>query len=189
MKDKEDQVGQSSDAYDVIVGSGGNAGLCAALSAQEPGARILVVEKAPESWRGGSTFFTAGGYRLAFNSLEQIRALIPDLSDAEWESIELDPYPEDEYFDDLMRVTEDLADPDLAMLLIRQSLPTMHWLREKGVRWLLMFGRQAYAELVLPDAGIWSLVRRVGPDHSGAETDRLRWGGEHRARRCLLLQR
>ncbi|MBI4179382.1 FAD-dependent tricarballylate dehydrogenase TcuA [bacterium] len=132
------------EGYDVIVVGGGNAGLCAALSAREQGASVLVVEKAPESWRGGNTFFTAGGFRFAYSSLDDIRALIPDLSDAEMESIELDPYPEDQYFDDLMRVTEDLADPDLAMLLIRQSLPTMHWLREKGVRWLLMFGRQAY---------------------------------------------
>ena len=144
MKDKEDQVGQSSDVYDVIVVGGGNAGLCAALSAREQGASVLVVEKAPEEWRGGNTFFTAGAYRFAYNGMDDIRALIPDLSDPEVESIELDPYPEEQYFDDLMRVTEDLADPDLAMLLIRQSLPTMHWLREKGVRWLLMFGRQAY---------------------------------------------
>ncbi len=137
-------MGQSNDAYDVIVVGGGNAGLCAALSAREEGVRVLVVEKAPESWRGGNTFFTAGGYRFAYNNLDEIRAVIPDLSDAEMESIELDPYPEEEYFDDLMRVTEDLADPDLAMFLIRQSYPTMQWLREKGVRWILMFGRQAY---------------------------------------------
>lgn len=129
---------------DVTVVGGGNAGLCAALSAREQGARVLVVEKAPETWRGGNTFFTAGAFRFAYNSLEDIRALIPDLSDAELASIELDPYPEEQYFDDLMRVTEDMADPDLAMLLIRESLPTMHWLREKGVRWILMFGRQAY---------------------------------------------
>jgi tricarballylate dehydrogenase len=137
-------MGQSNDPYDVIVVGGGNAGLCAALSAREEGARVLVVEKAPESWRGGNTFFTAGGYRFAYNNLDEIRAVIPDLSDAEMESIELDPYPEEEYFDDLMRVTEDLADPDLAMFLIRQSYPTMLWLRAKGVRWILMFGRQAY---------------------------------------------
>jgi tricarballylate dehydrogenase len=137
-------MGQSNDPYDVIVVGGGNAGLCAALSAREEGARVLVVEKAPESWRGGNTFFTAGGYRFAYTNLDEIRAVIPDLSDAEMESIELDPYPEEEYFDDLMRVTEDLADPDLAMFLIRQSYPTMLWLRAKGVRWILMFGRQAY---------------------------------------------
>ncbi len=137
-------MGQGSDAADVIVVGGGNAGLSAALSAREEGARVLVVEKAPESWRGGNTFFTAGAYRFAFSSLDQIRDLIPDLSEAEWESIELDPYPEEQFFDDMMRVTEDLADPELAMFLARESFPTMMWLREKGVRWIPMFGRQAY---------------------------------------------
>jgi tricarballylate dehydrogenase len=43
-----------------------------------------------------------------------------------------------------MRVTEDLSDPDMAVYLARQSYPTMLWLREKGIRWILMFGRQAY---------------------------------------------
>ena len=46
-----------SDRYDVIVVGGGNAGMCAALSAQEHGARVLVLEKAPEAWRGGNGFF------------------------------------------------------------------------------------------------------------------------------------
>ena len=135
---------QSSDAYDVIVVGGGNAGFSAALSAREEYVRVLVIEKAPETWRGGNTFFTAGAYRFAFNSLDQFRALIPDLSDAEWESIELDPYSEEQFFDDMMRVTEDLADPELAMFLSRESFPTMMWLKEKGVRWIPMFGRQAY---------------------------------------------
>jgi tricarballylate dehydrogenase len=137
-------MGPERDGADVIVVGGGNAGLCAALSAREHGVRVLLVEKAPESWRGGNTFFTAGAFRFAFSSLEDIRGLIPDLSDAELASIALDPYTEEQYFDDLMRVTEDLANPDLAMLLVRQSLPTMRWLREKGVRWILMFGRQAF---------------------------------------------
>ena len=135
---------QSEAHFGVVVVGGGNAGFCAALSAREQGARVLVVEKAPEAWKGGNTFFTAGAFRFAYNDLDQVRTLIPDLSDAEIEAIELDPYPEDQYFDDLMRVTENLADPDLAMSLVRQSFPTMQWLRGKGLRWILMFGRQAY---------------------------------------------
>src|SRR3989449_11183632 len=50
----------------VVVG-GGNAAMCAALSAREAGARVLVVEKAPEAWRGGNGFFTAGGLPVALN--------------------------------------------------------------------------------------------------------------------------
>jgi tricarballylate dehydrogenase len=128
----------------VIVVGGGNAALCAALSAREHGARVLVLEKAPEAWRGGNSFFTAGGFRFAFDGFEQLRAVVGDMSDEEAATIEVDPYTEDTYFDDLMRVTEDLADPDLALTLVRESQATMRWMRGHGIRFIPMFGRQAF---------------------------------------------
>src|SRR5256714_13513647 len=118
--------------------------MCSALSAREHGARVLVLEKAPEAWRGGNGFFTAGGFRFAFKSFEELCDLVGDLSDEEKASMEVDPYTEETFYDDLMRVTEDCADPDLAMLLVRQSQPTVRWMRDRGVRWIPMFGRQAY---------------------------------------------
>lgn len=130
--------------YDVVVVGGGNAAMCAALSAREHGARVLVLEKAPEAWRGGNTFFTAGGFRFAFGSFAELRQVIGDLTDEEAAVMDVDPYTEDTYYDDLMRVTEDLADPDLAITLVRQSQATVRWMREQGVRWIPMFGRQAY---------------------------------------------
>src|SRR5256885_3287946 len=130
--------------YDVIVIGGGNAAMCAALSAREHGARVLVVEKAPEAWRGGNGFFTAGGFRFAFKSFEELCELVGDLSDEEKGSMEVDPYTEEQFYDDLMRVTEDCSDPDMAMQLVRESLPTVRWMRDRGVRWIPMFGRQAY---------------------------------------------
>src|SRR5207253_2737283 len=54
------------------------------------------------------------------------------------------PYTEEQFYDDLMRVTEDCSDPDMAMQLVRESLPTVRWMRDRGVRWIPMFGRQAY---------------------------------------------
>jgi tricarballylate dehydrogenase len=133
-----------SSSYDVIVVGGGNAALCAALSAREHGARVLVVEKAPEVWRGGNSFFTAGGFRFAFKSFEELSELVGDLSDEEKASMEVDPYTEDAFYDDLMRVTEDLADPDMALALVRESQATVRWMRDQGIRWIPMFGRQAY---------------------------------------------
>ena len=131
-------------AWDVVVVGGGNAAMCAALSAREAGARTLVLEKAPEAWRGGNGFFTAGGFRFAFKSFEELRAIVGDMSDEEAAAMEVDPYTEDAYYDDLMRVTEDLADPDMALTLVRESQPTVRWMRDRGVRWIPMFGRQAY---------------------------------------------
>jgi len=131
-------------AYDVIVIGGGNAAMCSALSAREHGARVLVLEKAPEAWRGGNGFFTAGGFRFAFKSFEELCDLVGDLSDEEKASMEVDPYTEEQFYDDLMRVTEDCSDPDMAMQLVRESLPTVRWMRDRGVRWIPMFGRQAY---------------------------------------------
>src|SRR5438128_10352834 len=118
--------------------------MCAALSAREHGARVLVLEKAPEEWRGGNGFFTAGGFRFAFSSFEELCALVGDLSDEEKAAMEVEPYTEEMYYDDLMRVKEDCADPDMAMLLVRQSEPDVRWMRERGIRWIPMFGRQAY---------------------------------------------
>ena len=131
-------------AYDVVVVGGGNAAMCAALSARENGARVLVLEKAPEAWRGGNGFFTAGGFRFAFKSFDELRTLIGDLSDQEAAQMEVDPYTEDNFYDDLMRVTEDCADPDMALLLVRESQNTVRWMKDRGIRWIPMFGRQAY---------------------------------------------
>jgi tricarballylate dehydrogenase len=68
-------------AADVIVVGDGNAALCAALAAREQGADVLVLEKAPEHLRGGNSYFTGGGFRFPYCGMDDIRALIPDLSD------------------------------------------------------------------------------------------------------------
>jgi len=132
-------------AHDVVVIGGGNAALCAALAAREAGASVLVLEKAPEAERGGNSFFTAGGFRFAHRGLEDLRRdVIPDLSDEEARTISIDPYTEDQYYDDLMRVTEGRSDLDLAQHLVQRSKPTVMWMRTQGIRWILMFSRQSY---------------------------------------------
>ena len=58
--------------YDVIVVGAGNAALCAALAAQEKGAKVLVLEKASEEERGGNSTFTAGGFRFVHHGVDDL---------------------------------------------------------------------------------------------------------------------
>ena len=127
----------------VVVVGAGNAALCAAISAREQGAEVLVLEKAPEAERGGNTYFTGGGFRFPYQGIDEIRELIPDLSDAELARVDVGAYPTAQFRADLARVTEGLIDDGLATTLVREARPTMQWLAEQGVRFTLMTGRQA----------------------------------------------
>jgi tricarballylate dehydrogenase len=131
--------------HDVVVVGAGNAALCAALAAREAGASVLVLEKAREGERGGNTFFTGGGFRFPYADLDELRELMPDITDEEAAGIEVGSYPEAEMRADLMRVTEGLADDRLVDHLVGNAQPAMRWMRDRlGVRWVLMAGRQAY---------------------------------------------
>ena len=134
------------DIYDVVVVGAGNAALSAALSAKENCDSVLVVEKAPEYFRGGNTYFTGGIIRFAFEGLEDIQTVIPDMSPTEVASVDVGSYTQDQFYADMMRVTQGLSDPELAQILVSQSLPAMQWLREKGVRFVLSYGRQAFKD-------------------------------------------
>ena len=128
----------------VIVVGAGNAGLCAALAARQRGAAVTVLECAPEDERGGNSRFTAGAIRFAYRGVDDLRALMPDLSDSEIESTDFGAYPEDQFFDDMARLTDHRANPDLVELLVTRSRETLLWMRGHGVRFLPMYGRQAF---------------------------------------------
>lgn len=129
--------------YDVIVVGGGNAALCAAISAADEGARVVLLERAPQDERGGNSSYTEGLMRCVYDGSEDIFALSPDLSDEEKKS-DFGAYTEDKFFDDMARTTQNRTDPDLCELLVRGSNQTMHWLKDKGIRWLPQFGRQSF---------------------------------------------
>lgn len=128
----------------VVVVGGGNAGFCAALSAAEKGARVTLLERAPFARSGGNTAFTAGAMRVAYEGVDDILSLVPDLSDELREVTDFGSYDESAFFDDLARVTKYRADPDLAQTLVSRSLPTLRWMRSQGVRFIPIYGRQAF---------------------------------------------
>jgi tricarballylate dehydrogenase len=132
-------------SFDVIVVGLGNAAICAALSAREQGARVLMLEKASVEERGGNSLFTAGGFRFVHDGLDDLRQdILDDLSPAEAEQIVLPTLKAETYMHDLMHVTEHNSEEALANLLIGRSRDTMRWMRRNGVRFIPMFGRQSY---------------------------------------------
>ncbi len=131
-------------AADVVIVGAGNAALCAGLAAAEHGVSVLVLERAPEEECGGNSRFTAGAIRCVYDGVEDLRVLMPDLTDEEVNNTDFGTYTEDQFFDDMGRVTEYRADPELLEALVKRSRETMRWMRSKGVRFAPIWGRQAF---------------------------------------------
>ena len=102
---------------DVLVIGGGNAALCAALMARETGASVLLVESAPRAWRGGNSVH-----------VRNIRSMHDAPSDTLVEA-----YPEEEFWQDLLKVTGGLTNEHLARIAIRHSANCRPWMRKHGV--------------------------------------------------------
>ena len=105
--------------FDVLVIGGGNAALCAAISARRAGASVLVLEGAPKFYRGGNTRHTRN-MRCAHDAATGILT---------------GPYPEEEFWNDLLLVTGGQTDEELAKFMIRESKDVLNWIVEQGVRW------------------------------------------------------
>jgi tricarballylate dehydrogenase len=103
---------------DVLVVGGGNAALCAALVAREAGASVMLLEAAPREWRGGNSMHTRN-LRCMHDAPQDV------LTDA---------YPEEEFWQDLLKVTAGKTDEALARLVIRESATVRPWMRRHGVR-------------------------------------------------------
>jgi tricarballylate dehydrogenase len=108
----------SRTGWDVVVVGGGNAALCAAIEAAERGARVLILESAPLTYRGGNSRHTRNFRCMHRGPL----------------SVLTGSYEEDEYFDDLIRVTKGKTDEALARMTIRASEACLPWMEAHGVR-------------------------------------------------------
>src|SRR5258706_13245557 len=121
------------DPPDVLVGGAGNAALCAAISAHESGARVLMLEAAPFEERGGNSHFTGGAFRVAFSGVDDLIAVLPSLAQENLDDVDFGAYTQEDFFDDLFALTQDRSDPKLAELLGRSSLDTAkRVLRQRG---------------------------------------------------------
>ncbi len=130
--------------WDVIVVGAGNAAFCAAHAAREKGASVLMLERAPKDENGGNSRFTAGAIRFAYDGVDDIRALCPDLSEEQIAITDFGTYTTDQFYDDMFRVTRFRTDPALCERLVMRSREAMLWLRDKGIRFMPIYGRQAF---------------------------------------------
>src|SRR2546429_1462297 len=119
---------------DVLVVGAGNAALCAAISAHENGARVLMLEAAPLEERGGNSHFTGGAFRFAYRGIEDLTAVLPSLASEDLSNVDFGTYTEEQFFDDMFAVTEFRTDPDLCEILVRSSLDTAKWVARQGVK-------------------------------------------------------
>lgn len=135
--------------FDIVVVGAGNAGYSAAISAAESlgpsfGHRVLLIDKCPEEWAGGNSYFTAGAMRTVHGGLQDVLPIINNVDAKLAKDIDLDPYTREDFLHDMHRVTDGRFDRALGETLIDESNATIKWLASHGVRYQLSFNRQAY---------------------------------------------
>lgn len=122
---------------DVVVVGAGNAALCAAITAREAGAEVLVLEKASLVERGGNSRFTGGLLRFEIASKDAVLALLDDVEPETAALLDVPPYTVDDYVEQVGLMSSSRADVALIRLLASRSAETVAWLRERGVRYEL----------------------------------------------------
>ncbi|MBO0679654.1 FAD-dependent tricarballylate dehydrogenase TcuA [Mycolicibacterium sp. S2-37] len=132
----------STSDFDVVVIGGGNAGFSAAHAAAERGRRVVILERGTADMAGGNSFFTAGATRINHTGLEDIVDFIEP--DERHPRTEVPPYSADEYLADLKKVTEGRTDPAMAQVLVTEAQDAVRWLHSLGLKYRLMYERQAY---------------------------------------------
>jgi len=130
--------------WDVVVVGAGNAAFCAAQAAAQNGAKVLMVERAPKELMGGNSRFTAGAFRCVYDGVDDLTAIMPDLTKDEIDRSDFGTYTADKFYDDMFRVTEYRTDGELCDRLVGRSRDAMRWLHKTGMKFDPIWGRQAY---------------------------------------------
>jgi tricarballylate dehydrogenase len=118
--------------FDVVVVGHGVSGLSAGLAAYEAGATPVILEKSPREDRGGHTRFAGGAFRTPIDNPDEVTEEL-DIDAT------LDRYTKDDFYADLMDVSNNRADPELCEILVNNAYETILWLTDHGLEWRKTF--------------------------------------------------
>jgi tricarballylate dehydrogenase len=133
---------ECSERFDVIVVGGGNAGFSAAHAAAQRGRKVLLLERGTQAMAGGNSFYTAGATRIPHDGLPSLLDIVE--ADDRHDVTVVPPYSSAEYLADLVTVTDGKTDMEMARVLVSEAGDAVRWLSSLGLKYRLMYERQAY---------------------------------------------
>lgn len=136
----------SPETFDVVVVGGGNAATCAAISAHENGARVLIIEAASREDRGGNSRFAGTVFRAPHDGLEKVKTLLCEEAMADAAVCSMLPYTNEDYSRDLDEVSHGRNDKAISDVMVKLGWETLEWMKSKGVKWELIVRKYANIE-------------------------------------------
>ena len=132
--------------HKVIVVGSGNAAMCAALAAAQQGAKVTIIEAAPQEEFGGNSRYTAGALRFSYENRNEILEILDEetTQDDRIAISDFGSYPAATFLQELTSAAEGAANNKLHRVMVAESRPTMLWLKQSGVRFTPIYERQAY---------------------------------------------
>ncbi|KAL3424381.1 fumarate reductase flavoprotein subunit [Phlyctema vagabunda] len=141
-------------SFDVIVVGGGNAGLVAALSAQQHGARVAIFESAPATHRGGNSRFSSGIFRIPHSGLSAVEPLLDESARDDLQYCRMAPYARDMYERDMQRTSKGRCDNEQVSVMLDHAFETVQWMKtDLGVKWQLPLGKFFDREKIMSAQG------------------------------------
>lgn len=126
---------KQKEQFDVVVVGAGVAASASAITAVEKGARVLMIEKAPKSEAGGNGRYTGGGFRIVHKGNEELHNYMTGIPESQRQLIDVKEYTEDEFYSDIMRVTNGMADDALTEMVVKESNNAFKWVDSLNLGW------------------------------------------------------
>src|SRR3974390_1364864 len=150
--------------FDVVVLGHGIAGLSAAVSSMQQGAKVGVVERAPVEESGGCTRYTEAFLRLKSEDelSDDFDAQMAEVASANPDPILIDEMAAPpENWGNVVRASG-VTDPEYLATFSREAVPTIHWLKTFGIRFIPLYLPQitcrAETRMIVPSGGGAALV-------------------------------